>query len=219
MVVGFLLKLREKYNVSTAATCFINEKLGLFIDQDQMTLDVDSPASRACQKFKCDKALSKYIKTKKYSVESKETQVGFDAATEKAETIQYIPTLETLTISLKKEMFAYHIDHNDIFKNNNETSKCFRNGRAFQENAQLSSNTVELICHDDFNVVNPLRNKTVKYKASAFYFILGKLPCTSRSKLSDFNLILSSAQIVSKYGFKNFFSLLDGIRELQKTER
>ena len=35
LVVGFLLKLREKYNVSTAANCLISEKLGLFIDQDR----------------------------------------------------------------------------------------------------------------------------------------------------------------------------------------
>ena len=61
-----------------------------------MTLNVYSPVSRACQKFKCDKALSKYVKKKKYFVEPKEIQVGFDVDTGKAETIQYIPILETL---------------------------------------------------------------------------------------------------------------------------
>ena len=71
--------------MSTEATFFISENLGLFIDQDRkmhakklqnvlqkddnfelnyeliMTLNVDSPVSRACQKFKCDKTLTKYI--------------------------------------------------------------------------------------------------------------------------------------------------------------
>ena len=35
-----------------------------------------------------------------------------------------------------------------------------------------------ILYHDDFNVVNPLRNKTGKYKVSAFYFVLGNLPAT-----------------------------------------
>ena len=64
--------------------------------------------------------------------------------------------------------------------------------------------TVELILyHDDFNVVNPLGNKTVKYKTSVFYFVLGKLPSKFRSKLFDINLVLlASAQIVSRYGYQ-----------------
>ena len=126
-----------------------------------MTLNVDSPVSRACQKFKCDKALSKYVKKKKYFVEPKEIQVGFDVDTGKAETIQYILILETLKILLKKEnIFAYHIDQNNILTNNKETLKRFRDDRAFQQNALLSSN---ILYHDDFNVVNPLENKTAKY--------------------------------------------------------
>ena len=51
-----------------------------------------------------------------------------------------------------------------------------------------------ILYHDDFNVVNPLGNKTVKYKTSAFYFVLGKLPSKFRSKLS--------AQTVSRYGYQ-----------------
>ena len=113
-------------------------------------------------------------------MEPKEIQAEFDAETGKAEYIQCVPILEILKILLKKgNIFAYHIDQNNILTNNEEMLKCFRDGRAFQENALLSSskNNVELILyHDDFNVVNPLGNKTVKYKTSAFYFILGKLP-------------------------------------------
>ena len=83
--------------------------------------------------------------------------------------------------------------------------KSFQNGKAFYENRLLNSSkkTVEFILyHDDFNVVIPLGNKTVKYKTSSFYFVLGKLPSKFRSKLSDINLVLlASAQIVSRYGY------------------
>ena len=78
--------------------------------------------------------------------------------------------------------------------------------------------TVELILnHDAFHVVNPLGNKTVKYKISAFYFVLVKLPSMFRSKLSHINLIfLASVQIVSRYGYRKILQpLLDGIKELE----
>ena len=74
-----------------------------------------------------------------------------------------------------------------------------------------------ILYHDDFNVVNPLGNKTVKYKTAAFYFVLGKLPSKFRSKLSDINLVLlASAQIVSKYGYHKILQpVLDDIKELE----
>ena len=98
--------------------------------------------------------------------------------------------------------------------------KSFQNGKAFYENRLLNSNkkTVELILyHDDFNVVSPLGNKTVKYKTSAFYFVIGKLPSKFRSKLCDINLVLLvSAQIVSRYGYKKILqTVLDAIKEFE----
>ena len=98
--------------------------------------------------------------------------------------------------------------------------RSFQNGKAFYENRLLNSNkkTVELILyHDDFNVVNPLGNKTVKYKTSAFYFVLGKPPSKFRSRLSDINLaLLASAQIVSRYGHQNILQpVLNDINELE----
>ena len=67
------------------------------------------------------------------------------------------------------------------------------------------------------NVVNPLGNKTVKYKTAAFCFVLGKLPSKFRSKLSDINLVLLAyAQIVSKYGYLKILQpVLDDIKELE----
>ena len=159
-------------------------------------------------------------------MEPKELQVGFNPETGKADSVQYIPIFETLKILLSKEdIFFYHIEQqNTVTANFNlssdDTLKSFQNSKAFYENRLLNSNkkTVELILyHDDFNVVNPLGNKTVKYKTSAFYFVLGKLPSKFRSKLSDINLILlASAQIVSRYGYQKILQpALDDIKELE----
>ena len=158
-------------------------------------------------------------------MEPKELQVGFDPETGKADSVQYIPIFETLKILLNKEdIFAYHIEQqNSVTENFNlssDTLKSFQNGKAFYANRLLNSNkkTVKLILyHDDFNVVNPLGNKTVKCKTAAFYFVLGKLPSKFRSKLSDINLVLlASAQIVSKYGYHKILQpVLDDIKELE----
>ena len=169
----------------------------------KMTVQMVSLLVKACRKFTGQKSLSTYIKAKKCFVEPKELQVGFNPETGKADSVQYIPIFETLKILLSKEdIFIYHTEQqNTVTANFNlssdDTLKSFQNGKAFYENRLLNSNkkTVELILyHDDFNVVNPLGNKTVKYKTSAFYFVLGKLPSKFRSKLS--------AQTVSRYGYQ-----------------
>ena len=55
--------------------------------------------------------------------------------------------------------------------------------------------------HDDFNIVNPLGNKTYKYKISAFYFVIGDLANKCKSRLKYIHLcILSTATVVDKYG-------------------
>ena len=236
LIANFLLELREKYNVSTSATCFISEKLGRIVEQDRnmfankilkvlhkdenfvqsyesrMTVHMVSPFVKACRKFTGQESLSTYIKAKKCFVEPKELQVGFNPETGKADSVQYIPIFETLKILLSKEdIFFYHIEQqNTVTANFNlssdDTLKSFQNGKAFYENRLLNSNkkTVELILyHDDFNVVNPLGNKTVKYKTSAFYFVLGKLPSKFRPKLSDINLVLlASGDMVSTTSFR-----------------
>ena len=158
-------------------------------------------------------------------MEPKELQVGFNPETGKADSVQYIPMFETLKILLSKEdIFIYHIEQqNTVTANFNlssdDTLKSFQNGKAFYENRLLNSNkkTVELILyHDGFKVVNSLGNKTVKYKTSAFYFVLRKLPSQFKSKLSDINLVLlASAQIVSRYGYHKILQpVLDDIKEL-----
>ena len=244
IIAHFLLEVRENYNVTTAATCFISEKLGLILKQDrqahskeilkslatnetfnmsyevEMALNSDSPFSIACQRFSGQKALSKYIQAKKDFVEPKELQIEFNAETLESDKVQYIPIFDTLNVLLNdRDTFSCHIEENRTMPDS-KTLKNFHDGIAFQENILLSSdkNTIELIFyHDDFNVVNPLGNKTVKYKTSAFYFVLGKLPSKYRSKLSDIHLVLlTSALLVSKYGYGKILQpVLNDIKELE----
>ena len=134
LIANFLLELREKYNVSTSATCFISEKLGRIVEQDRnmfankilkvlhkdenfvqsyesrMTVHMVSPFVKACRKFTGQESLSTYIKAKKCFVEPKELQVGSNPEAGKADSVQYIPIFETLKILLSKEhIVIYHI--------------------------------------------------------------------------------------------------------------
>ena len=45
-------------------------------------------------------------------------------------------------------------------------------------------------------------NKVVKFKVSAFYFVLGNIPANYWSRLNDINLLLmSSPALAQKYGY------------------
>ena len=97
-----------------------------------------------------------------------------------------------------------------------ETFKLFKDGRCFKENLLSQSNLNALqIClyHDDFNIGNPLGNKTEKYKISAFHFVIGNFSAKLKSHLRDIHLeVLSPAAFVSKYGYK---TILEGIKKIE----
>ena len=101
-----------------------------------------------------------------------------------------------------------------------ETFKSFKDGKCFKENLLFQSNPNALqIClyHNDFNIVNPLGNKTEKYKVSAFHFVIGNFSTKFKSRLRDIHLeVLSPAAFVSKYGYKTILEpLLDGIKKIE----
>ena len=85
--------------------------------------------------------------------------------------------------------------------------RSYNDGEIWRENALFISYepSLQLILHhDDFNVVNPLGNKVVKYKSSAFYFVLGNIPSKLRSRLRDINLVMIfPATLISKYGYQS----------------
>ena len=96
----------------------------------------------------------------------------------------------------------------------------FRDGTACKENQLFNSEPNALqIClyHDDFNIVNPLGNKTQKYKISAFYFVIGNFANKYKSLLKDIHLcILSPATFVNKYGYEKILRpLLDDLLKLE----
>ena len=81
------------------------------------------------------------------------------------------------------------------------------------------ANKIQLtLYHDDFETVNPLGNKVVKYKVSAF-FVLGNIPAKYRSRLNDINLLLlSPSALVQKYGYKEILQpVLNNILTLETT--
>ena len=74
-----------------------------------------------------------------------------------------------------------------------------------------------ILYHDDFNVGNPLGNEVVKYKSSAFYFVLGNIPSKLRSRLCDKNLVMIfAATLISKYGYQ--LILQPFLEDLEKLE-
>ena len=101
--------------------------------------------------------------------------------------------------------------------------KTYQDESAFKSDSLLNSEkkTLEIVLyHDNFGIVNPLGNKTVKYKTSEFYFVLGNNPPQYRSCQKDIHFaIICSSKLISKYGYQEILrQLLDDLRKLE-TER
>ena len=77
-----------------------------------------------------------------------------------------------------------------------------------------------VLYHDDFVIVNPLGNKTVKYKTLGFNFVLGNLPPQYRYRQKDMHLaIMCSSKLISKYGYQEILRpLLYDLRKLETEE-
>ena len=143
--------------------------------------------------FLVKKTLNEFIKKQTHFVVPKQINMVFDPVSQKEDTIQYVPIETKLRAILSHEDVLAHILQQN--ENNNGVCQLFRDGAAYKNNLFLNStpNVLELcIYHDDFSIVNPLGNKTYKYKISAFYFVLGNFPSKFRSRISDIHLILLS---------------------------
>ena len=96
----------------------------------------------------------------------------------KFDSIRYVPIISILKVLLKHEDVLAPILHQNN-QENDDRLRTYQDGKAFHKNKLFSSkqNSLQLILyHDDFETVNPLGNKVVKYKVSAFYFVLGNIP-------------------------------------------
>ena len=187
----------------------------------KVVFHINSLFQRVCERFREDKSLSEFIKSKEEFLKPVEINLGWDNVTQKFDSIQYVSIISTLKILLKHEDVLASILH----QNNQEKDdrlRTYRDGKVFHRNRLLSSkqNSLQLIlCHDDFETVNPLGNKVVKYKVSAFYFVLENILAKYRSRLNNINLLLlAPSALVQKYGYKEMLKpVLDDILTLENT--
>ena len=90
-------------------------------------------------------------------------------------------------------------------KEDDNVFRTYQDGSAFKSNSLLNSEkkTFEIVLHhDNFGIANPMGNKTVKYKTSRFYFVLGNLPPQYRSRQKSIHLAITCySKLISKYGY------------------
>ena len=192
--------------------------------ETSLITDCVSPFAYAFDKFKGQKSLDEFVQKQKFYVAPKQINIRFDEVSQKEDSIQYVPLLSTLDVILQHEDVLSEILADTNCNNNNlgNKLKSFKDGTAYKENKLFSSdkNTLQIcLYHDDFNIVNPLGNKTQKYKISAFYFVIGNLSAKFKSRLKDVHLaILSPAYLVGKYGYKKILApLLEDLQHLETT--
>ena len=130
-------------------------------------LKSESQYSTACKHFTGEKSLSNFVQNKKEFIEPQELIIGFDPDTEKNDSIQHAPISRTLRLLLSHESIL-----GKVFKGTNEHTegviRSYNDGEIWRENTLFISYepSLQLILHhDDFNVVNSLGNKFVKYKS------------------------------------------------------
>ena len=232
LISQILLEVWEKFNVTTEVTRFVSEKIlniiridrkehsdaihrSLKKNNDNFVIDHEtnlilfsrSPFELPCQHFCGQKSLTNYIKSRESFVPPVEITLGMDSVSGKPETVQYVPIIDTLAMLLKREDVLGKVLNGP--KTNTNLYNCYSAGKFFKENDFWSTSEgikkLEIILyHDDFNVVNPLGNKTSKYKVSAFYFVLGNLPAKYKSRLTDIHPVgLAQAEVITKYGYEN----------------
>ena len=94
---------------------------------------------------------------------------------QKADIIQYIPLCKTLKVCLSHEDVLSEVLKSQEVTEDDNVLRTYHDGSAFKSNSLLNSEkkTLEIVLyHDDFGIVNPLGNKTVKYKHQGFTLFL-----------------------------------------------
>ena len=244
MVAEILLELREKFNTTTKASNFIAEKMCILLDFDrkmlyqQVTESVEqnmnglcfdyetsirlqsrSIFSKAFDAFVGEKSLSNYIEAKPNYVKPIATLVH-DEVSGESDTIQYVPILKTLQVLLSHEDLFELVVNSGKSSDNRMHNYC--DGSLYSSNKLFEQNTQALqliLYHDDFTVVNPLGNKTIKHKMSCFYFQIGNIPPKCRSQLADIHLlIVCPATMIKSYGYRRLLRpLIDDVKILEET--
>ena len=191
-----------------------------FLDfETKEILHSESPFHQACSKFCGEKALSNYFKAQNLYLEPVEKVVGFDHEKGKAYSVQYISIPSTLKALLQHEDVLGHVYEAPSIEA--DTMTTYSQGLFYRKNKLLSNvpNCLQIILyHNYFGLSNPLGNK-IKYKTSAFYFVLGNIPGKYRARPEDVQLaLLFSSALIQKYGYDILIQpLIDNIKVLEST--
>ena len=242
IAADILLELRENYNCTTKATCFIAEKIAQILEIDRKILKqqisesmkhkmpgtlldyetaaiLQSPSvfHQPFNDFKGEKCLSRYIERKLTYVKPLPIEVTNEESSEKG-IVQYVPILKTLEVLLEHGDMLEMVT--EMSQSDDEYMKNYCDGAVYATNDLFCKEPLALqiiLYHDDFGVVNPLGNKTVKHKMSAFYFQLGNLHMKYRSKLSDIQLLMIfPAKMMNIFGYASLLKpLIDDLHLLE----
>lgn len=187
-----LQRVFEEQNVDRA----VIGQVETFLSDERQVLD------SILNEFSNETRFNKYIKDNLSFVEPREYVVGI-LPNGKEDTVQYIPILETLKMLLK---------HEDVFsqvmnphKSNDGKFRDVCDGSHFQNNQFFSQNPQALqivLYFDEFTAANPISHKAKNYKFGGFYFLLGNLEPTHRSKLHVIQLaLMATSKSIQDHGF------------------
>ena len=183
IIAEFLLELRERFNVTTAASCFIAEKINyllkidkkifqqMFTDhldkninsnyEDKPIPNSRSPFQKAYEKFTGQKSLSQFNRNKPKFGEPIEFNLDVDNYN-KSDLIQYARNLSTLKVLLEHEDVLGSVLDQGNDNEGHEMLRTFKDGTAYRRNGlfSLDKNSLQLVLyHDGFATFNPLKNK------------------------------------------------------------
>ena len=154
-----------------------------------------------------------------------QANIDFDQISQKQESIQYVPLCSALEVILQQEdvlsvLYAENDNNNTCTNSERKILRPYGDGISQRENGLFScdKNALQICLYcDDFSIVNPLGNKTQKYKVLAFYFVIGNFSGKCKSRFKDIHLaILSPASSVSKHGCKEILTpLLEDLKKLE----
>ena len=225
MIANLLLNLRENHKLPSSSLQYVTSNLQDVLDMHtehiltsvqgslvdiQMNIDDKkkitdaitnaSPLNDILSQLSSQSSLEKYASESMEYVAPLEIVLGNHGR--QSHTYQYVPILRTLKTLLGHEDVFTQVMNDHSSENNELLDIC--DGSAFKENGLFSTeqHALQLILYlDDFNVVNPLGNKTKEYKLCAFYMVLGNLHSKYRSKLNMIQLVLlCKTKHIKQYG-------------------
>ena len=221
-----VLRIDRKHHCSQIKRSLKNNNPTINLDHEtKLILECPSPFNIPLKKYSNTHSLTSFIKAKKEYVEPQEYLLGFQPGSLEKHCTYYIPIPKTLENLLAHEdvlgeVLEYctetQVDINDKIS----CYKQYSDGSSFQENMLFKEhqNALQIVFyHDDFQISNPLGNKTFKYKISGFYYTIGNLKAEHKSRLKDIQLaMLCPAKLVKVYSYKTILQpLIDDVKLLE----